>query len=373
MPSMAREIPLSTLLSQILVAFTIEFDNEAEHRMPHRTTDHGRSALSSLPAPWLTSMVMWFNCMQHLGDQPIPLSELERRARTATNFDGMQRWGYITVTNPSAKTPLSEKKKQPRRSGSTITPTAAGRAAQNIWRPLFAVIERRWCKRFGGIEFAALRHASCTIARQLDPRLPDCLPILGYGLRNQGPDPRLPVPAAEDVLALHLPSLLSKILLAFALEFENESRLSLAICANVLRVLTLDGVMVRDLPIFSGVSKESIHMAFSILTKMGLATVTSDSKKKIARLSEVGYQVLQHVPVLLATIEERWQSRFGQPAMSALQEAAEFFVEASDGRSSLLFQAIEPYPDGWRAARRRPNTLPHFPMILHRGGYPDGS
>src|SRR5260370_32121794 len=34
---------LSALLSQALVAFTIEFDNEAEHRLPHRTTDHGRS------------------------------------------------------------------------------------------------------------------------------------------------------------------------------------------------------------------------------------------------------------------------------------------------------------------------------------------
>jgi hypothetical protein len=22
---------------------------------------------------------------------------------------------------------------------------------------------------------------------------------------------------------------------------------------------------------------------------------------------------------------------------------------------------------------RRPDVLPHFPMVLHRGGYPDGS
>jgi len=29
---------LSTWLSQTLVAFTIEFDNEFEHRMPHRTS-----------------------------------------------------------------------------------------------------------------------------------------------------------------------------------------------------------------------------------------------------------------------------------------------------------------------------------------------
>ena len=35
---MPADRPLCTLLSQLLVAFTIEFDNEAEHRIPHRTT-----------------------------------------------------------------------------------------------------------------------------------------------------------------------------------------------------------------------------------------------------------------------------------------------------------------------------------------------
>jgi len=27
----------------------------------------------------------------------------------------------------------------------------------------------------------------------------------------------------------------------------------------------------------------------------------------------------------------------------------------------------------WRAAGRKPATLPHSPMMLHRGGFPDGS
>jgi methyltransferase (TIGR00027 family) len=37
------------------------------------------------------------------------------------------------------------------------------------------------------------------------------------------------------------------------------------------------------------------------------------------------------------------------------------------------FQGLDPYPDNWRASVRRPVTLPHYPMVLHRGGYPDGS
>jgi len=38
-----------------------------------------------------------------------------------------------------------------------------------------------------------------------------------------------------------------------------------------------------------------------------------------------------------------------------------------------LSGGLEPYPDNWRASVRRPATLPHFPIVLHRGGYPDGS
>jgi hypothetical protein len=33
----AGRLPLSALVSQALVAFAIEFDNEFEHQMPHRT------------------------------------------------------------------------------------------------------------------------------------------------------------------------------------------------------------------------------------------------------------------------------------------------------------------------------------------------
>ncbi|HVY94474.1 MAG TPA: hypothetical protein VHA14_17050 [Bryobacteraceae bacterium] len=44
---------MSALLSQAFVAFTIEFDNEFEHLVPHRTTRFGGSE------PWLVSMVMW--------------------------------------------------------------------------------------------------------------------------------------------------------------------------------------------------------------------------------------------------------------------------------------------------------------------------
>jgi len=45
---------------------------------------------------------------------------------------------------------------------------------------------------------------------------------------------------------------------------------------------------------------------------------------------------------------------------------------------------LQPYPDGWRASKAYAArtqaviddptaALPHYPMVLHRGGWPDGS
>jgi hypothetical protein len=67
---MYDRLPLPTLLDQVLVAFTIEFDNEAERQMPHRTTSHGASS-GSLQAPWLVSLAIWENCMRFIGEEGI--------------------------------------------------------------------------------------------------------------------------------------------------------------------------------------------------------------------------------------------------------------------------------------------------------------
>jgi hypothetical protein len=91
-------VPLSALLSQVLVAFTIEADNETEHRLPHRTRNHGLAPDAPPGAPWLTSLLMYANCLRHLPDEGIAIGELAGRARTATNLDGMRRWGYVTFT-----------------------------------------------------------------------------------------------------------------------------------------------------------------------------------------------------------------------------------------------------------------------------------
>lgn len=375
-------LPLPSLLSQALVAFTIELDNEMERQIRHRTTKHGLSkksssksgATDSLHAPWLVSSVMWLNCMQFVGEDGVRVGELEELARTKANLNGMERWRYITVepdpADPRSKPPLSDW---------VIRATPVGRRAQEVWRPLFGVIEERWRQRFGKDEIGQLRKSLMALIAQIDVDLPDCLPILEYGLFSRALDRKRRKATERRVdssTRLPLSALLSKVLLAFALQFEHDSDLSLAISTNVVRVLDEKGIRVRDLPRLAGVSKESIKMAMGMLTKGRYVVVESDpvaARTKLVRLTPKGQAAKDAYLRRLAFIEQRWQERFGQDNIRNLRESLERLVGDPTAERSPLFLELEPHPDGWRASVPKPETLPHFPMVLHRGGYPDGS
>ena len=369
----ANNLPLSALLSQALVAFTIEFDNEFEHQMPHRTTHHGATD-SARSGPWLVSLAMWSNCMQFVGDDGVRVRDLAALARTETNLKGMERWGYVAI-----KPEAGDGSKKSPRSQWMIRATSKGRQAREVWRPLFEEIEKRWQARFGQREIGSLRELLATLTSQFAFDLPDCLPILGYGLRNN-----LPVSIRggagqrkdSEGAPLPLPVLLSRVLLAFALEFERESEISLAIGANVLRILGGNAVRVRDLPALSGVSKEAISVAFGFLQKKKLITVRADRtaiRTKVIELTSKGRQAQHEYSDLLREIEGRWSARFGAGTIAGLRESLERFVGEPTAELSPLFRGLDPYPDGWRASVPKPATLPHFPMVLHRGGFPDGS
>ena len=385
--------PLSRLLSQALVAFTIEADNEAEHRMPHRTTSQGRSA--GAPGPWLVSLVMWENCLRYLTDDGITVADLARAARTPANLDGMRRWGYLRVDPPPPRKP------GPR---SVLYPTRAALAAQQVWRQTLTDVESRWRDRFGPAEVDGLRGSLHALAAGLPPSLPDALPILGHGLytRGRGPGddqfpglqfPGLQAPEADaddgagsaadeppgsggvPDAGLPLPALLSRVLVAFAVEYERESAASLAISANVLRVLGDGWTPLRDLPSLGGVSKEAVSMATGFLVRNGRAEtgpVPAPGRGQRIRLTPSGRRARDRYGPLTAAIEDRWRARWGDALIAGLRIRLERLAGSADLASPLVL-GLEPYPAGWRARVRRPQLLPHYPMVLHRGGYPDGS
>jgi hypothetical protein len=95
---------------------------------------------------------MWANCLRHLPDEPITVAELGRRARTGTNLDGMRRWLYVSY----APDPGRGKRPGP---DATVTLTAAGRRAREVWQAATEETEARWRTRFGAGRIEALRAA----------------------------------------------------------------------------------------------------------------------------------------------------------------------------------------------------------------------
>jgi DNA-binding MarR family transcriptional regulator len=376
---------LSTLLSQLLIAFTIEFDNEFEHRMPHRTTNFG-SAGWRVHGVWLGSMVLWANAMRLVPEEGIAIAELERQARTdKLQLPGLERWGYITITpNPTDTRP-----KQPQRDW-LVRPTAIGRKAQETWRPLAGVIEERWRERFGDDKIEALRKSLSAILSRIDLAMPEYLPILGYGLFSQILLEEKPTPDVHsdtELAMMDLCTLLAKVLLAFTIEFEFDWKISLPISANVLRVLNTEGTRVADLPLLCGIAKEGVAFATGWLERNDYAELEPDQKAgkgKLIRLTAKGEEAQQAYHRRLAIVDERWRERFGGPTVVALRESLLTLIHQKNGEQSALAEGMMPYPDGWRA--RKPSeartlafindpagALPRFPMVLHRGGYPDGS
>ena len=404
-------VPFPTLLSQLLVAFTIEFDNEFEHRMAHWTTDAGRAA-GPKGAPWLVSQVMWANVMQYLDGGGIRVGELHARSRTtADSLAGLERWSYVVVTPAAVPDGTGAADGAGAASGAghtrgasrdhiSVRPTVAGQEARAIWGPLAAEVEARWVLRFGREAIDSLRQALEEVRAQFDDELPQYLPIV-HPAQNGKVAPSLvseragrsmpanpsdgagavggagPAKVPPPDLSVDLSVLLAQVLLRFALDYEAEARVSLTIAANTLRVLDGTGVAVRELPRLTGVSKEANSVALGFLARRECAVIEPDPsarRGKRVRLTPRGQTSQDEYHRLLAETQERWKDRFGADTITLVRRSLLGLVgERIPLKESVLAEGLTPYADGWRAATKPAETLPHYPMVLHRGGYPDGS
>jgi hypothetical protein len=68
----------------------------------------------------------------------------------------------------------------------------------------------------------------------------------------------------------------------------------------------------------------------------------------------------------------------------ALRSSLQAILDGREEDRSVLGSGLIPAPNGWRASNRYISqtlemmrdpvaALPNYPMVLHRGGYPDGS
>jgi hypothetical protein len=382
---------LSVLLSQALVAFTIEMDNEAERRLPHSTTRHGDDGRDGegKRGLWLTSFAMYANVLQYVDDDGITVARLAEQSRTSRlQLGGLRRWGYIRVRPPAGQ-PL----RTPPQPECIVHLSPRGKRACTVWADLPAEVEGRWRDRFGDA-VDHLRRSLVDLFDALPFDTPAYLPMV-FPTQNGKAErlpPREPATARTGTTArsratsptaagqADLSALLSGVLLCFTLDFEAEARIAMAIGANTLRVLRPapedNPVRVRDLPRLTGVSKEANAMCTGWLERHGCAEVVADpsgGRAKVALLTAKGRGGQAKHQRLLDSIEAAWRETYGSASVERLLTALAPIVGDGTYAASPLAAGLAPSEGNWRASVRRPESLPHYPMVLHRGGYPDGS
>jgi hypothetical protein len=255
--------------------------------------------------------------------------------------------------------------------------TDQGRAADAIWRPLPSAIEARWGERFGAAVVNRLRETLVSVAKQIGAALPDFLPISSAHGRYPEPPARGGDEPARD-RELPLISLLSRVLLRFELDCDHGARMPLALWSDLARVLDpSDPIAVRELPALTGVSKEALNMMTGRLEKAGLVLLEPwrpPARGKQLRLTpDHGVRARDAVPHRIERTVHMWEQTFGRTAVAEL--VAALLAVAGDGTrgASPLFAGLTPPENGWRAQVPPPRLLPWHPLVLHRGGYPDGS
>ena len=352
------------MLSQAFVAFTIEFDNEFEHQVPHRTTNHG-STPGYARAPWLVSRAMWTRYIRHVPLEGVTVGQLEATLNISKKDLQIwlirlgQWWNYLSFQ------PALERGSSKRLPAQTIVvPTAGGRKAIVVWSALTSVIEHRWRERFGDQQVSTLEEALREIAGQLDSSV-------AHHFKVRKHEKMSPLSQAKQNVAL--PELIERLLLAFASDFDQRSTAPLSACANVLRVLPDDGTRVRDLPQRTHLSADGVDAATRELLRGGWVVLQSAHRSKSLIPTATGRSARDQYETLDAHVEKEWGVRFGVALLNKLRASLEKVCMPQASGDSPLLRGIAPYSDGWRSVVPPLGGLPYFPMITHRGGFPDGS
>ena len=392
---------LSAMLSQVLVAFTVEFDNEFERRMGE----------AGFPGAHL-SLVVWANLMRFVADRAVPVRDLAAQALASDNqmkfeLGCLERWGFVAMAPDPADdrpvpTGMQQRAGHERREGWgsgrgiradwRVRLTSKGLTASKIWPPLFGAIEQRWEERFGEAEISRLQQALQDVAGQLEVELPHGLPG-GYGDTEEYPRR---VTRGESHLSL--PTLLSQLLLAFRLEFDRESEAPLALCANTLRVLDEKPIRLMEIPRLTGGSPETTDIGLQNKPYVVVKRDPTANRGKVVGLSPRGLRAQQTYHRLIRDIEKRWEARFGKEEVGRLRESLHGLFDPRSKDGPLLSEGMVPPPGTVRAGDQAPalgrrhvgaaarqrmrdlvaqtaafvrdpaGTLPHFPLWdMNRG------
>ena len=317
------DVPLFAMLSQVLVAFTIEFDCEYQRRM----RDEGQ--------PGFVSFAGWRNVLRYVGTEGASVRSLTgmvpmRAGDLRFTLGGLERWGFVAI-----KPPAGRGKAEAFRAGFgssrgfsldwTVEPTPRTKLALGVWPDVLCEVDSRWRDRFGPAAVDRLRGALARLVEQLDPCPPEGLADRAARPWATGsllaPDDDWAAAARPDDEPHALPVLVARALWSFAVMFDREAPVPLGVAANLMRVLGPDPLPVSELAERTGIY--AIGPSPLLLRSRMVEQVarTDGGRGGALRLSPVGVSVKETCSELIDGTERRWVERYGRTVISDIAVA----------------------------------------------------
>lgn len=341
-PNGGSDRTLSSLISQVLAAYTVEFDNEFERRMAERGFPGSR-----------LSLVIWARLIRFIPESGVTIGDLRRQTqetfeRLKHELGCLERWGFVVLRAEStvkgdAEDFASPKVRHAKRDGWgsgrgirgqwNVRLTNRGLVACEVWQPLLGEIDRRWETRFGGGHIRRLRQSLESLAALVQDE----------SRHRPGRD------LARDLSDLPLPGPLSRVLSAFAREFARQSSAALSLCANTIRVLGESPISVADLPRLTGGSPEMCGIGWQLKPYVIVERDPSRTREKVVRLSPRGLKAQRDYHYLVGQIDAEWEARFGKRRFGQLRESLLAMFAALDGKPAPIVAGLIPPPGVARA------------------------
>jgi hypothetical protein len=291
---MSSRLPLSALLSQVLLSLGLEFE---------------RPAAGGDPTPGLE---VWSNLLRAVGTAGVVERDLPARLRLS------KRAVRARVGNALRRGWLRTEKGKAGTATAVLGLTEQGQRVRTTWPGLALRAVDAWSARVGTA--GTLRTSLRTLVAQLElehAHFPAGYGAVDWSVTGNGGTDWRPIrrEPGDTVADLPLPSLLSQALMAITLEYEGDGG-CLAFDANVLRFLDGGGRPVTSLP-------PQGREGLDTLVRHGFVDRTGG----VVRLLDRGFGAKEGYEPRLAAIETRWNDAY---RLGPLREVLEEIVRRLD-------------------------------------------
>ena len=295
------ENPLPKLLSHVLQMFKDDYDRNGE-----------RTKLPALPA--------WANILQFISREPTSGQSFRKRINISRRvlkiaLDALSQLDWIAMDRDGSV-----------RGGQIVSLTEEGESLNDSAADTIENVETAWVDKFGEKTIDDLRSGLIAVAEKIELELPHYL--VGYGVADQSITggspcgnewPNVERDANMDVSELPLPTLLSKVLAAFTIEYESHGLGGLAWASQCLIYMSDKAMSLGDVRQYgiAGNGKSAPERHLSVVITDGRP---GDDSRKVY-LTPKSRRTRDSYAALLNQVEGDWRDVYGAESMECLKKA----------------------------------------------------